>query len=86
MLRKLLFSCLLISSFSYGQFNQDAPWMQKIKTKSNQTSKAETISIDDISKAFNEYWLDKDYKKKVVATNHIKDGKITGIISQIVME
>ena len=64
MLRKLLFSCLLISSFTYGQFNQDAPWMQNIKTKSNQTSKAETISIDDISKAFNEYWLDKDYKKK----------------------
>ncbi|SMC46904.1 thrombospondin type 3 repeat-containing protein [Cellulophaga tyrosinoxydans] len=64
MLRKILFSCLLISSFSYGQFNQDAPWMQNIKTKSNQTSKTETISIDDISKAFNEYWLDKDYKKK----------------------
>lgn len=64
MLRKLLFSCLLISSFSYGQFNQDAPWMQNIKTKSNQTSKTESISIDDISKAFNEYWLDKDYKKK----------------------
>lgn len=64
MLRKLLFSCLLMSCVSYGQFNQDAPWMQNIKSKNNQTSKTETLSIDEISQAFNDYWLHKDFKKK----------------------
>ena len=64
MLRKLIFVCFFISTFSYAQFNQDAPWMKDIKNTKNQTSKDNITSIDEISEAFNEYWINKDYKKK----------------------
>lgn len=64
MLKKLLLICFLISPFLHSQFNEDAPWMNNIKKSNNITSKNNTISIDKISEAFEEYWLEKDYQKK----------------------
>ncbi|WP_047416446.1 thrombospondin type 3 repeat-containing protein [Cellulophaga sp. Hel_I_12] len=64
MLRKLLLVCFLVSSWSQAQFNEDAPWMIGIEKSKNITSKNASLSLDELSKAFNEYWIDKDYTTK----------------------
>ncbi|MEJ1224117.1 thrombospondin type 3 repeat-containing protein [Sediminicola sp. 1XM1-17] len=62
MLRKLLLLLILSSTFSYGQFNESAPWMKTIKKDPNNTAKTSTnnYSLYEISDAFHAYWKDKD--------------------------
>ena len=65
MLRKLLLACLLTGSVSYGQFNQNAPWLTDedgntlIKNAQDQP-----LSIYEISEAFNAYWKNRDKDAK----------------------
>ncbi len=62
MLRKLLLGCLLLGSVSYGQFVENAPWMETLRVKQGVTSKGanQAFSIYEISDSFNAYWADKD--------------------------
>jgi hypothetical protein len=66
MLRKLLLLFLVISTYSYGQFNEGAPWMENIKKDPANTSKnnSQQYSLYEISEAFHNYWLDKDPNTK----------------------
>ncbi|NNE03542.1 MAG: hypothetical protein HKN52_10285, partial [Eudoraea sp.] len=61
MLRKLLFASFLLCSISYGQFNQNAPW---ISGPDGQPVDAGNLnrqqSIYEISEAFHAYWEGKD--------------------------
>jgi len=50
----LLFSFL----FSYGQFNDKAPWMH-VKSDSKKEK-----TFQEITTSFNDYWKDKDFRKK----------------------
>ncbi len=55
-------ACLLLGSVSYGQFNESAPWMQKLKKTNAVTSKStdQRYSLNEISEAFHQYWKGKD--------------------------
>ncbi|WP_165750194.1 thrombospondin type 3 repeat-containing protein [Cellulophaga sp. Z1A5H] len=65
MLKKIFFSLLMVSTFSYSQFNENAPWMDNLEKNSVSSKKNNTShSLYDISKAFDEYWENKDYTKK----------------------
>jgi len=58
-MKKLLFlSFLLMVSISFGQFNQDAPWMSSLKLASRTDSN--TIKFQEIVSAFDTYWETKD--------------------------
>lgn len=60
-MKKLL---LLISYFvvgvSYAQFNLDAPWLKEHSQRKN----AKETTYKEFQRAFNAYWLDKDYNAK----------------------
>ncbi|WP_405413067.1 thrombospondin type 3 repeat-containing protein [Maribacter sp. Asnod1-A12] len=60
----IVFAFLMITSTN-AQFNENAPWMEELNDR-QQTSKSsvDSYSLYEISKAFNEYWSDKDYSKK----------------------
>lgn len=62
MKRKLLLLLLMTASFSYAQYVDNAPWISDLKKDGNKTGKADDTdyTIDEISDAFNNYWLDKD--------------------------
>ncbi|MFD2588420.1 thrombospondin type 3 repeat-containing protein [Croceitalea marina] len=49
-----------------AQFNQNAPWMKELKksSKTNKNTDRPVYSIDEISEAFEDYWLDKDKNAK----------------------
>ncbi|WP_040443826.1 T9SS type A sorting domain-containing protein [Eudoraea adriatica] len=71
MLRKLVVLLLLAGSFSYGQFNEGAPWMKDLKKSKSLNTAAKTVNstsdnytIYEISKAFHTYWEGKDEDKK----------------------
>ena len=66
MLRKLLFACFFIASFSHAQFNEGAPWMESLKKSNSATAKTsdQPLSLYTISEAFHQYWEGKDYSKK----------------------
>ena len=49
-----------VITLSFGQYNENAPWMNKYKNKSI-NSKSTLI---EISSTFNEYWKNKDFSKK----------------------
>ncbi|PCJ98672.1 MAG: hypothetical protein COA50_00030 [Flavobacteriaceae bacterium] len=75
MIRNLLLICFFVSSFSFAQFNEDAPWMQSLEknktttfksTKSTKSANStySTYSIYEISESFHTYWLGKDASAK----------------------
>lgn len=64
MLKQLFLILFLFSYFSYGQFNEDAPWMKELQKNKKLTGKNQQYTIDEISEAFNNYWKDKDYTTK----------------------
>jgi photosystem II stability/assembly factor-like uncharacterized protein len=71
MLRKLVVLLLLAGSFSYGQFNEGAPWMKDLKKSKSLNTAAKTVNstsdnytIYEISKAFHTYWEGKDKDAK----------------------
>ncbi|NJB72851.1 photosystem II stability/assembly factor-like uncharacterized protein [Saonia flava] len=66
MIRKVLLVCFFISSFSYAQFNEGAPWMNDLEKNKSTASKSSkpSYSIYEISEAFHKYWLGKDSSKK----------------------
>ena len=57
---------LLLAPVSHAQYNDNAPWMLKLKKDKPLTSKGvnKGYSIYEISDAFNEYWKDKDHTEK----------------------
>ena len=49
----------------FAQFNESAPWMKKLEENSLSSKQVKsTYTLNEISTAFNEYWANKDYKKK----------------------
>ena len=59
-MRKLLLFVAFICFFiSYSQYKPHAPWMPK-----DSLSKSKEVSIDNLTNNFNEYWKNKDFKKK----------------------
>ena len=62
MKKQLLLSGLfLISSLSFGQYVQDAPWMSLLKD--NSTSQENTIqdyTLEELNEAFETYWQQKE--------------------------
>jgi hypothetical protein len=58
----------LVTGFTFGQYNQNAPWMQDLeKKKSSATSKSsntDSYTIDEISASFDAYWKNRDPNKK----------------------
>jgi len=65
MIRKLLLICLLAGSFSYGQFNQNAPWLSGPDgSQYLQDPSVKPLSLYEISEAFHAYWEGKDYQAK----------------------
>lgn len=59
-MNKFYTTFLLLFSFivTYGQYNDDAPWMQ------NKEDSKKERNFEKITTAFNEYWKDKDFRKK----------------------
>lgn len=71
MLRKLVVLLLLAGNFSYGQFNEGAPWMKDLKKSKSTNITARTVNsesdnytIYEISTAFHKYWEGKDKDAK----------------------
>jgi hypothetical protein len=66
MKRKLLFMLFMTANLSYGQYVDNAPWMSDLKKDSNTANKSNETdyTIDEISEAFNNYWVNKDRKTK----------------------
>jgi photosystem II stability/assembly factor-like uncharacterized protein len=66
--RLLLIAILLCSFIVSAQFNKSAPWVKDLneKNKSQLTAKSSNkqYSLYELSKAFDEYWKDKDQTKK----------------------
>ena len=67
LMKQLFFTAIALFAFVYSsaQFNENAPWMKDLndnKTTSKTTQKK--YSLDEISKSFNNYWVNKDYTKK----------------------
>lgn len=66
MKRKLLFLLFISFSISYGQFNQNAPWMKELQKKkgpisfSKGTSATQAYTFKEITDAFDTYWIGKD--------------------------
>ncbi len=57
--------CLLLGSVSYGQFNQNAPWLtDEDGNKLVPQVQNKPLSIYEISEAFNSYWKDRDKDAK----------------------
>lgn len=56
----LLLFIIFVSHHSYSQFNESAPWMRSALKKSSKNK----ITLKEQSKAFNNYWADKDFTKK----------------------
>ncbi|WP_298117969.1 T9SS type A sorting domain-containing protein [Flavobacterium sp.] len=50
---------LLICFNAFSQFNRNAPWMQE-----NPNASTRELSIDEIKQSFDEYWINRDKKKK----------------------
>lgn len=44
---------------AFSQFNRNAPWMQE-----NPNASSRELSIDEIKQSFDEYWINRDKKKK----------------------
>lgn len=63
MKRVLLLFAFAFFAMANAQFNNSAPWMQEMQTNSSK-SPNQTYSIHEISKAFNDYWKNRDYTKK----------------------
>ncbi len=65
MIRKLLFACVLLSGVSYGQFNENAPW---IAGPEGEQEDARVINkprtFYEISEAFHTYWEGRDFTAK----------------------
>lgn len=59
-----LFSCFAMKA----QFNENAPWMELVKSNEKSSSGTEknqtNYNLFEISKSFEEYWKDKDHTKK----------------------
>jgi len=65
MLRKLLLTCLFLGSVSYGQFNQNAPWLAgEDGSMLIPQAQNKPRSIYEISEAFNAYWKNRDKDAK----------------------
>ncbi|QBA64920.1 thrombospondin type 3 repeat-containing protein [Muriicola soli] len=65
MIRKLLVLCLLAGSFSYAQFNQNAPWLAGPDESELRTpSTVQPLSIFEISASAEAYWKNKDKDAK----------------------
>ena len=59
-MKKIVLSIMLFSCYwVYPQFNPNAPWMVN-----NESARSGQANIDDLVASFNQYWLNKDYKKK----------------------
>ena len=59
-MKKLILFATFISFFSsYAQYKRHAPWMA-----ADSLSKTKDASIFTLTNNFNEYWKNKDYKKK----------------------
>jgi len=57
----VVFAFLAFTS-TFGQFNESAPWMNSLDKKRGQSTKKsnQSYTIYEISKAFEDYWKDKD--------------------------
>ena len=65
MIRKLLFACVLLSGVSYGQFNENAPWIAGPEGEQEDTRVIDkTRTFYEISEAFHTYWKGKDITSK----------------------
>ncbi len=66
MLRKLLFVCFFVVSFSQAQFNESAPWMDGLEKTNSASAKTsnQPLSLYTISEAFHQYWEGRDHTKK----------------------
>lgn len=53
----------LFCAVTHAQFNNSAPWMQELESKSSKGPQ-EQYSIFEITKAFNDYWETRDYAEK----------------------
>ena len=70
MKKKLLLLGFLISSFTFAQYNANAPWMKELKEKNAQvtkgraggTSQKPVYTFDEITNAFDNYWKGKEEK------------------------
>ncbi len=72
MKRKLLLLLMLVPFFTaYGQFNKSAPWMKelekskdRITTSRQGVTKKAVYTFDEITNAFDDYWIGKDKDAK----------------------
>jgi len=70
MKRNLLLFLLISFSISYGQFNQNAPWMKELKKKkgtislSKDATSRQTYTFKEVTDAFDSYWTGKDKDAK----------------------
>ncbi|WP_408030517.1 fibronectin type III domain-containing protein [Tenacibaculum xiamenense] len=68
-MKKLLYiSLLLLSNYIIAQYNPDAPWMKNLNSQESGARSLQRAnnsqSLAKISRAFNEYWKDKDHTTK----------------------
>lgn len=54
--------CLLLSTITFAQFNESAPWMLSLKDSKSVSAKGseQRYSLSEISDAFHQYWKGKD--------------------------
>ena len=70
MKRKLLLLLFISFSISYGQFNQNAPWMKELRKKKGAISLSkgaptkQTYTFKEITDAFDNYWIGKNKDAK----------------------
>ncbi len=70
MKRKLFLLLLGICSISFAQYNEATPWMKELEKTKPRTAFAKGSNTDkgytlnEITRAFNNYWQDKDQNKK----------------------
>ncbi len=64
----ILLVSLLMAAFSYGQFNQDAPWVKELNSSKNTDVTArqskQPFTLYELSKSFENHWENKDYNEK----------------------
>lgn len=61
----LIIACAAICPV-FGQFNESAPWMSKLDKENSVEAKSidNSVSLEQISQAFDEYWKNRDYSTK----------------------
>jgi len=72
MKKKLLLLCFFVASFTFAQYNANAPWMKELKKKNAQVTKgrsgtanqAPVYTFAEITDAFDQYWKGKEEKSK----------------------